>query len=87
MNSAKKQKFMTLDVPADPVFDFLASQISKPYDYFGVFSIGFRRDWQEPDKWFCSELVAAAINNSEPRFSIEARKITPRDVAMICKDK
>lgn len=41
-------------------FAFAKQQLGKPYDWGGVF--GFmapNRNWQQDDKWFCSELVAA----------------------------
>ena len=38
-----------------------ASQIGKPYDWTALWSFVIRRDWQEDDSWFCSELVAWAF--------------------------
>ena len=36
-------------------------EIGKDYDYLGVIGLPFNRDWQEDDKWFCSELVAYVL--------------------------
>ena len=33
-------------------------ELGKPYDYAGIFGFIFNRNWQESDKWFCSELIA-----------------------------
>lgn len=37
------------------------SQIGKPYDLFGMLGLGLHRDWQQDTDWWCSELVAYAI--------------------------
>ena len=42
--------------------DFLLSQEGKPYDLTGIFGFVADRNWDEPDSWFCSELVAAALS-------------------------
>lgn len=55
-------------------YRFYRSQLGKPYDVTGVFSIALRRDWQESDAWFCSEFVAAPLGLFR-RQSI--RHITP----------
>jgi hypothetical protein len=42
-------------------WQFLYSQEGKPYDWRAIVSFSFgERDWQAPDSWFCSELMAAA---------------------------
>ena len=51
-------------------------QVGRPYDYRGVLGFPLRGDWQADDSWFCSELVAAAINSVEPRFRPRAGRIT-----------
>lgn len=33
-------------------------QIGKKYDWAGIFGFVASRNWQETDKWFCSELIA-----------------------------
>lgn len=45
---------------------FARSQIGKPYDYAGAFGLAMApdRDWTEPDKWFCFELAAAALQEA-----------------------
>lgn len=35
------------------------AEVSLPYDWWGVFGLVLRKRVQYPDKWFCSELVAA----------------------------
>jgi hypothetical protein len=84
--SAVKEKFMTLDVPSEPVVEFMCSQLGKKYDWSGVIGLPFRRRWQSEDKWFCSELIATAINKSVDTFSEESYRIVPRDIALVCKN-
>lgn len=61
--------------------EYLKSQLGKPYDLEAVFGIMFRRDWAEDSKWFCSELVAAAlvaagVEAVQKKFG----RITPQDL-------
>lgn len=61
------------------------TQIGKPYDYTGVLGIGLHRDWQQDDRWFCSELVAWAFaQGGNPLFRHHAnRRVTPQDLWML----
>lgn len=60
--------------------NFLQKQIGKKYDYSAVLRFISRRDEPADDRWFCSELVFAAmpflLNNISPSYT------TPRDVTM-----
>lgn len=60
---------------------FLFDQIGKPYDYLGVLSFPFRSRWQRQDSWFCSELIAAAVNfaGASPPF-VQAKRVAPVDI-------
>lgn len=49
------------DAAGAAILAFARSQIGKPYDYRSILGFVIKRDWQEPDSWFCSELVAAAF--------------------------
>ena len=78
----------TLDLTADQrwaIQDFLIAQIGKPYDYTAILGLGLRRDWQEEDAWFCSELVAWAFQHAgEPLFRAEClRRVTPQHLWML----
>jgi hypothetical protein len=37
---------------------FALLEEGKKYDLTGVIGLGFKRDWQENDRWWCTELVA-----------------------------
>ena len=51
-----------IDHYRDHVEDWLISQLGKGYDYRGVLRFLTRRQGTNPDRWFCSELVAEACN-------------------------
>lgn len=63
------------------VVNFLLEQLGKRYDWGAVIGMPFRSSWQHPDKWFCSELAAAAVEASGFRqYRPDAHRITPRDM-------
>ena len=61
------------------------SQVGKPYDLTALFGLLMHRDWQEDDRWFCSELVAWAFDQGgSPLFRPEAmHRITPQHLWML----
>lgn len=62
------------------VIDFLELQIGAEYDYHGAYGMHIQDyDFQHDDKWFCSELVAAAltIGGLNP-FSVPPHRVTPQ---------
>jgi uncharacterized protein YycO len=51
---------VTMPCPAkDEAVAWLLEQVGKPYDFSGIGGFLTRRDWQKPERWFCSELAAA----------------------------
>lgn len=81
---AESSRTQLLEIPTrDPASVIAAarSQVGKPYDWLGVVGIGFRRRWQDADRWFCSELIAWAFQAAgSPIFRVHAWRITPRDL-------
>jgi hypothetical protein len=64
---------------------FLNAQFGKPYDTVAIIAFAMARDWRKPDSWFCSELIAAALESCRwfPRaLSSVANEITPRDLLL-----
>jgi uncharacterized protein YycO len=60
---------------------FLRDQIGKPYDWTAAFGVWMHRDWQEPDSWFCSELIAAAAQAGGVLVVRKpVNRITPEDI-------
>ena len=86
----KHSRFVVADIPCqDPAAVIAAarSQIGKPYDFTALFGMLARRDWQEADRWFCSELVAWSFSQGgSPLFRPETLyRITPQHLWMIAK--
>lgn len=69
---------------ADSVIRFARAQIGKPYDHGAIFGLLARRNWQDSEKWFCSELVAAAfLHAGHPILNtMHLERVTPRDVSI-----
>jgi uncharacterized protein YycO len=67
--------------------DFMHQQVGKPYDWRAITSFGLgQRDWRKPDSWFCSELIARALEIAGVLHLPEDQpvwRITPRDVWML----
>ena len=57
--------------------DKARKMIGKKYDTRGILGWAFRQMWEDPDSWFCSELVAYA---SELYADHVAHRITPEDL-------
>jgi uncharacterized protein YycO len=71
-------------------YGFLTSQLGKPYDALAIVAFAAGRDWQEPDSWFCSELIAAAMVEAglfPPLLAATANKVTVKDAAFIAAAK
>lgn len=71
----------------DHFYDFSLSQVGKPYDLTAILAFVANREWQTPDRWFCSELIAAAL--SEAKFfthplATAANLISPADLYLVC---
>jgi hypothetical protein len=64
---------------------FLRTQLGKPYDTEAVLGLGVGRNWRNADSWFCSELIAAALETCGylPRLSAADNHISPRDLLLV----
>jgi hypothetical protein len=61
--------------------DFLLAQEGKKYDWSAIFGIPFRTKWNNDSKWFCSELITAAVEQDIKLFNEPDKyRITPRDL-------
>ncbi len=54
-------KIRATETQVEEFFAFLNNQVGKPYDWLAILAFAFQRDWQEPDSWFCDELLAAGF--------------------------
>lgn len=65
----------------DSAIDLARSQVGKGYDWTALLGGLIHRDWQEEDKWFCSELVAwACLKAGAALINKEASRVTPQDL-------
>lgn len=85
---ARASAHALVDLPArDPaaILAAAASQLGKPYDYTALLGLALRRDWQSPDAWFCSELVAWSFQAAgQPLLRGEVvRRVTPQHLWML----
>lgn len=68
----------------DDAVSWLELQVGKKYDWTALLSWVVRREWDEPDSWFCSELTEAFRTLFERRrFSVRASRITPQHQDMV----
>lgn len=66
---------------AQTVYWAARQELGKPYDWAAIFGFVFRRNWQKPKKWFCSELVAWSFQRAgEQLLDTKASFISPRDI-------
>jgi len=75
-----KYRYAYVEV-ADPrkVYGWATSQIGKKYDWRAIVGFLPRASWQDPGRWFCSELFAAAFEKKErPIVDRLASRITPQ---------
>ena len=58
---------------------WVRSQEDKPYDVWGVWGVGFGRNWEDDSKWFCSELVCETLVKAGKEFPGHIVSIGVRD--------
>ena len=65
--------------------DWLLEQVGKDYDKSALFGFIAKRNWQNPLKWFCSELAAMFLKMLGYRIanSKQISRVTPQMLYMI----
>ena len=78
-------ELMEVSVPDEAAaLAFVRAQIGRPYDWTALVGISLRRDWAEPDKWFCSELFEACLlAGGLVRWRESVSRITPQHQYML----
>jgi hypothetical protein len=74
------------DDPTTKAFeDFITAQIEKPYDVEAIAAMVLDRDWRDPNSWFCSELIAAGLEQCKifSRLPAALNRILPRDAMLM----
>lgn len=74
-----------IDAMETKFYGFLRAQLGKPYDITAIAGLALNRSWREADSWFCSELVAAALEfcGYLPKLSAADNHISPRDLLLV----
>lgn len=85
---AKHTAYQIVELPcADPEGALAAAyyQVGKGYDWTALLGFILRRNWQESDCWFCSELVAWAFAQGKTHiFRPKAiSRVTPEHLWML----
>lgn len=60
---ANREILLPVNVPVDALLPWLQKEDGSPYDYLGVFRFALPLLRGSNDRWFCSELVAAALRD------------------------
>lgn len=83
--SAGSSRQAAIDAMEAKFYGFLRAQLGKPYDITAIAGLAFNRNWREEDSWFCSELVAAALEECGylPKLSAADNHISPRDLLLV----
>jgi hypothetical protein len=89
--SGRFKNILRVDIPVSEkqsyvYHSFVIDQLGKPYDQTAIFAFIINRDWRDPNKWFCSELVAAGLLECFffPNQPISAiNRIAPQDLLLM----
>lgn len=80
LNNYKEYELITINFD-DEVFNIAKKEIGKKYDLLAIFSFLFKRNWQEKDKWMCSELAAYCLCSAGYKLLKQRyNKISPKDL-------
>lgn len=82
---ASEVALMQLPGNEEAVLAWATQQIGRPYDWLGVAGLGFHRNWEEDDAWFCSEFVGRALKEGgyEPYRADVLRRLVPQHLWML----
>ena len=75
----------TLPTVVDDFYDWLKTQIGKPYDIAAIAAFGFGRNWREDGTWYCAELIAAGLERHYFPYPLVSptNRITPADLLLV----
>lgn len=64
---------------------FANQQVGKPYDFIALLGFLFHRNWADVRQWFCSELVACALEKGGRKLFRDEllTRVTPQHLWMI----
>jgi hypothetical protein len=76
-------EFLDADGVDQAMQHFLRRQVGKRYDWVGILSFVTRRNAENQDRWFCSELIFSAALHARKNLlaRIQPYKVTPAMIA------
>lgn len=82
-------QWVYIDIPASPEAEeklrkWADGEIGCKYDWWGILWFLFRRVRPHPDKWFCSEICTAALQQLGYLNNIESYRVTPTELYKLC---
>lgn len=82
---SKRVSIPCADSQADVYYDFVQTQIGKPYDQLAIVAFAIGRNWRNDSAWFCSELNSSALEKSGVvnRLIAPANKIAPNGLLLV----
>lgn len=87
----KRGRYCIVDCPLkdeSAALDFANEQLGKKYDIAGLISFPLRARWQDPTRWYCSELVAAIAEAGRTQIvRSDLSGVSPRDLWVNTKNK
>lgn len=88
MDIASHASLMNFPGDLDKGMRWAEGQLGKPYDYLGVIGLGLHRDWEEDDKWWCSEFAGKFLKEAgfAPYRENVIKRLTPQHLAMLNQD-
>ncbi|MDD5150667.1 MAG: hypothetical protein PHC28_09310 [Flavobacterium sp.] len=69
-----------IDIPCAPnsIVELVRTQVGKPYDILAIIGYPFNRNWEDDNKWFCSELIAWSFKEVGcPLIHKKSYRVTP----------
>lgn len=84
---AKRPSHETVHISCpDPhrAVQYARQQIGKPYDYLAAAGVPWRTPWDDPRRWYCSELLEAALAaGGRHRWRLDKRGVSPMESWMV----
>lgn len=63
---------------------FARAQVGQRYDYWAAFGVPWRTSWDDPRRWYCSELLEAALAaGGRLRWRLTKRGVSPMESWMV----
>lgn len=60
------------------------TEIGCKYDWMGIIWFLFKRAKPHPDRWFCSEICTAALQQTGMLIGVEPHTVTPMELYILC---